>query len=165
MIKNTSLVVLMGGLILSVLAGCGTQTIDTAALPPHGKATDQPVSPAPEEVTDVPIPPVQIMPEDKVMIETQIQLSSDDESTESVNLARQDLSQRLGVSVDLIMVNAVIGQEFSAEAFHCQTAKERISKQESTQMISGFSILLSVSGRRYEYHASGQTVVFCRPLP
>jgi len=87
------------------------------------------------------------------------------ESTENVRLAREDLARRLGVSVDSITVGAVIGQEFSTDAFNCRTSKERIAKEESPQVVSGQSILLSASGRRYEYHASGQTVIFCRPLP
>ncbi len=82
-----------------------------------------------------------------------------------VTQAKEDLAKRLGVSVRSITVGAVIGQEFSADAFYCRTSKDRISKDESPQVISGQSILLSASAHRYEYHASGQTVVFCRPLP
>jgi hypothetical protein len=82
-----------------------------------------------------------------------------------IEKAKQDLAQRLEVSVDSITVVAVIGQEFSTNAFYCRTTKERIAKEESPQVISGQSILLSASGRRYEYHASDQTVFFCRPLP
>jgi hypothetical protein len=63
------------------------------------------------------------------------------------------------------MVAAVIGQEFSTDAFNCRTAKERIAKEDPPQVVSGQSILLSALGRRYEYHASDQTVIFCRPLP
>jgi hypothetical protein len=87
------------------------------------------------------------------------------ESTESARLAREDLARRLGVSADSITIGAVIGQEFSTDAFNCRTSKERIAKEESLQVVSGQSILLSALGRRYEYHASGQTVIFCRPLP
>lgn len=82
---------------------------------------------------------------------------------ELVEKAKQDLSQRLGVSLDNIIVVAVIGQEFSTDAFYCRATKERIAKEESPQVISGHSILLSASGHRYEYHASDQTVIFCRP--
>lgn len=169
MIKHKYAAALLGGLILSGLAGCGSKTTplseNTAAPPAEVKTVHQPVLSPPEKATDVPITPTPIIPEDETMSETQTSPPSDDESTKNVNLARQDLAQRLGVSVDLIMVNAVIGQEFSAEAFHCQAAKERIAKQESPQTISGLVILLGVSGRHYEYHTSGQTVVFCRPLP
>ena len=62
-------------------------------------------------------------------------------------------------------VDAVVGREFSTDAFYCRTSKDRIAREESPQVVSGQSILLSTSGRRYEYHASGQTVIFCRPLP
>ena len=50
-----------------------------------------------------------------------------DESNESVKLAKQDLAQRLGVSVAGITVAAVIGQEFSIDVFYCRTSKERIA--------------------------------------
>lgn len=87
-----------------------------------------------------------------------------DESTESVRLAKEDLARRLGVSVNSITVSAVIGQEFSTDAFFCRTSKERIAKEGSWQVVSGQSIHLSVLERRYEYHAAGPTVIFCRPL-
>lgn len=157
--------VLLVVLLVHVLIGCGPRTIDTTALPMQGKAADQPVSPAPEEATDVLILPAHILPEDEVISETQTQLPLDDETTKNVDLAKQDLSQRLGVSVDLIMVNAVIGQEFSTDAFYCQGKKDRIAKDESPIVMSGWVILLGVSERRYEYHASSETVIFCRPLP
>ncbi len=79
--------------------------------------------------------------------------------------AREDLARRLGVAVDGVTVDAVIGQEFSADAFYCRTSKDRISKDESPLVMSGQSILLRALAHRYEYHASGQTVIFCRPLP
>jgi hypothetical protein len=81
-----------------------------------------------------------------------------------VTQAREDLAQRLGVPVASVTVDAVIGQEFSADAFYCRTSKDRIARDEAPQAISGQSILLSASAHRYEYHASGQTVIFCRPL-
>jgi hypothetical protein len=87
------------------------------------------------------------------------------ESTESVRRAKEDLAQRLGVSADSVTVGAVIGLEFSVDAFNCRTSKEQIAREESPSVVSGQTILLSASGRRYEYHASGQTVIFCRPLP
>jgi hypothetical protein len=81
-----------------------------------------------------------------------------------IGKAKQDLAQKLEISVDNITVVTVIGQEFSTDAFYCQSAKERIAK-ESPRAIVGQSILLSASGRRYEYHSSEQTIIFCRPLP
>ena len=82
-----------------------------------------------------------------------------------IEKAKGDLAQRLGVSIDSITVISVIGQEFSTDAFNCQTSKERIAKEDPPQVVSGQSILLSASGHRYEYHASSETVIFCRPLP
>ncbi len=81
-----------------------------------------------------------------------------------VRLAKKDLGKRLSVSVDSITVVAVIGQEFSSDAFYCRATKERIARDPAPEVMSGESILLSAAGRRYEYHASGQTVIFCRPL-
>jgi hypothetical protein len=82
-----------------------------------------------------------------------------------ITQAREDLARRLGVPIDSVTVAAVIGQEFSTDAFYCRTSKDRIARDESPQVVSGQSILLSASAHRYEYHASGRTVVFCRPLP
>ncbi len=82
-----------------------------------------------------------------------------------VTKAREDLARRLGVPVDSITVDAVIGQEFSTDAFYCRASKDRIARDESPQVMSGQSILLSASAQRYEYHATGQIVIFCRPLP
>jgi hypothetical protein len=81
-----------------------------------------------------------------------------------VTQAREDLAKRLGVPADHVTVDAIIGQEFSTDAFYCKTSKDRIASDESPLTVAGYSILLSASARRYEYHASGQTVVLCRPL-
>jgi hypothetical protein len=94
----------------------------------------------------------------------EVQLPFGEEPTESVRLAKQDLVKRLGVSNVDITVNAIIGEEFSTNAFYCRSTNDRIAKDDPPAVISGYSILLSVSGHRYEYHASGQTVIFCRPI-
>jgi hypothetical protein len=86
------------------------------------------------------------------------------DADEAVKLAKQDLAQRLGISIEEITVSAVLGQEFSAQAFQCQIAKERITRDESPQIISGQAILLIVGGHQYEYHANGLQVIFCRKL-
>ncbi len=86
-------------------------------------------------------------------------------STETIELAKEDLGRRLGIPVDSITVVAALRQEFSADAFYCRATKERISRDESPAIVSGESILLGAAGRTYEYHASDQTVVFCRRLP
>ena len=81
-----------------------------------------------------------------------------------VTRAKEDLAKRLGVPIGSITVGAVIGQEFSTDAFYCRTSKDRIARDESPLVMSGQSILLSALAHRYEYHASDQTVIFCRPL-
>jgi hypothetical protein len=148
----------------------------TSAMPDNSKSGEIPLlsTPKPVDATDepataslginLPISPTQVITENTVMSGTQVQPPLIDESAESIKLAKQDLAQRLRVSVDSITVAAVIGQEFSIDAFNCQASKERIAREEPPQVISGQSILLIASGHRYEYHASGQTVIFCRPL-
>ncbi len=84
---------------------------------------------------------------------------------ETVKSAKKDLAQKLGISVKDITVLSVISQEYSPDAFYCRTAKGRIAKEEPPQVISGETILLKAQGNRYEYHASDQIVIFCRPLP
>ena len=176
---------LIGCLVLS-LAACsqiGTPTPKVEASSPvitlpeyHTPTEPAPVSPTqvltnvmePTETQQakiVPLSTTQVINKSETVSGIQEQPPVGDEATESVDLARQDLAQRLGIPVDGITVTAVVGQEFSKETFNCQTSKERIAKEESPQVISGLSILLSVSGDRYEYHASGQTVSFCRSLP
>jgi hypothetical protein len=103
--------------------------------------------------------------ETPIMSSTPISILIEPALQQAVTQAREDLARRLGVPVDRVTINAVIGQEFSTDAFSCRTSKDRISKDESLQAMSGQSILLSASAHRYEYHASGQTVIFCRPLP
>ena len=87
-----------------------------------------------------------------------------DISMESVDTARQDLARKLQVALDQVTVQSVIGQDFSVNAFYCRSAKDRIAKDDAPAAMSGFTILLSAAGGRYEYHASGPTVVFCRPV-
>ncbi len=95
----------------------------------------------------------------------QIPTPDDPALRQMIAQAREDLARRLGVSVESITAGAVIGQEFSADAFYCRTSKDRIARDDSPQVIAGRSILLSAAARRYEYHASDQAVVFCRSLP
>lgn len=87
-----------------------------------------------------------------------------DQSTESIKQAKEDLTRRLGISADSIEVVVIIRQEFPANAFYCRTQKERIARDEAPTVISGETILLKVGERKYEYHASDQTVIFCRQL-
>jgi hypothetical protein len=141
-------------LLISILSAC------SAAAPQEIPRLEPQMSTPEPENTPPPVPPQNSVNE---------QVPDDNSSSVPRDLAekaRQDLAQRLGVSLDSIKVLHVIGQEFSVEAFYCRASKERIAKEESPQVISGQSILLSASGRRYEYHASDdETVIFCRPLP
>jgi hypothetical protein len=89
----------------------------------------------------------------------------DDPAGRSARLAQADLARRLQVPLESVSITHVIGQEFSSRAFTCRASKDRIARDDAPATLVGFSILLEVSGRRYEYHASGQTLVFCRALP
>jgi hypothetical protein len=83
---------------------------------------------------------------------------------ETVESARKDLAQRLGISIEDVFVLSVIGQEYSPEAFYCRVTKGRIAKDEPTLSISGDTILLEARGSRYEYHANAPLVIYCRKL-
>ena len=86
------------------------------------------------------------------------------DSIEIVKSVKQDLVKRFGVSLDDITVLTIIREEFSNNAFYCRVTKDRITRDDPPAVISGFIILLGVSGNRYEYHTSGQTIVFCRDV-
>jgi hypothetical protein len=156
-------------LVLAFLVSCASAAPlaagdHTSALSTQVPATPAVIAKEPTGTQPAPITPTQVTPENKTVNATPAQTPPGSESSAGVISARQDLARRLGISMDSVKVSAVIGQEFTNEAFYCQVTKERISKVESPASISGFSILLDASGQRYEYHASGQTVVFCRPL-
>ena len=168
MMKHKCVAVLIGVLILPSLVSCGPSVALTPGdagpvLPPQAPTLAQPTGY--HAGTTVPISSTPVTLENKTLSGTPLQPPFVDESSESVKWASQDLAQRLGVSADGVTVDAVIGQEFSTDAFYCRVTKERIAKTDPPADITGFSILLHASGRRYEYHASGQTVLFCRPLP
>jgi hypothetical protein len=171
----------VSGLILASLVGCGPAVFSTpsdANATPYTQApTIQAVAPtATMEPTSkpsqpgsgvrmgtvIPISSTQTIMEKKPVSGTPLAIPS--ESIESVRLAKEDLARRLRVSADEITVVAVIGGEFSTDAFYCRTTKGRIAKDTSPEVISGVTILLSAARGRYEYHANDQTVVFCRPL-
>ena len=159
---------------LASLIGCGPKARlvhenDSVPRSPQTLPTSLPIVTEPSESatgTEALISPTLDITGKIVMDETPLALPAfGGAARESVKIARQDLAGRLRLPVDSISVAAVIGQEFTPNAFYCRTTKDRIDKDDTPAVISGYSILLSTSGRRYEYHASDQTVVFCRPLP
>ena len=156
-------------IVLALQAGCASAVPlaadhSTSGLPSQVPTTTAVIAGKPTETQPAPITPTQVIPEIKASNATPAQTPSGSESSAGVILAKQDLARRLGIAMDSVKVSAVIGQEFTREAFYCQTAKERVSKDPPAEVISGSVILLDAAGRRYEYHASGQTVIFCRPL-
>ena len=148
MIRRKCIAILSAALILPGLVSCSPRA-----------------TPAPGDASTRRAPLTQVSTPNTALSGTPMQPPFAEDSSESVKLAKQDLAQRLGVSVDRVTATAVIGQEFSTDSFNCRTTKDRIAKDEPPASITGFTILLHVSGRRYEYHASGPTVLFCRPLP
>lgn len=106
--------------------------------------------------------PTQALQKDYTPTSQYSQLPASTGSDFFIEEAKEDLAQRLGVSIDSITVVITIGQEFSSEAFHCKVSKERIARDESPDVIAGMTILLQSAGHRYEYHASNRTVIFCR---
>lgn len=154
--KNMPPVIFLAGLIITVMTSC------------------TPRAPAPYQVPSTHPAGTPVSTEDNEMKSSKTLIPQNAAPTESIQLdedaqaivarAKQDLAQRLSVSVDDVTFLTVFGQEFSADAFYCRTTKERIAREESPQVISGLSIFLSAAGRRYEYHASDQTVIFCRLL-
>ena len=152
------ILLLFSGLMLVSVMSCGPA--------PSSPPTSTGATPLPDTPADKPmaIPPTvtQVV---ELRSSAPISIPLEPALQQIVIQAREDLARRLGVSVDNVTVDAVIGQEFSIDAFHCRTSKDRIAGDESPQVVSGQSILLNASAHRYEYHASGQTVIFCRPLP
>ena len=173
MMNHKCVAVLIGVLFLPSLISCGPGVARapgdaSTVLPPQAPATGPAIVAQPtahHAGPAVPISSAQVIVENRTLSGTPMQPPFADDSTESARWARQDLARRLGVSVDGVTVAAVIGQEFSSDAFYCRVTKDRIANTDPPAVITGFSILLHASGRRYEYHASGQTVLFCRPLP
>lgn len=155
-------------LTLSSLASCSPGAPLAVEDAGEARSTQPPVSNMPMAAGPMEVqpgkPPPWVTTEEDAMNGTQLPAQFDDEAAESVKSARQDLARKLGMAADDITVTTVIGEEFSTNAFYCRTAKERTARDDPPAVISGFTILLKAGGRRYEYHASGQTVIFCRPL-
>jgi hypothetical protein len=165
----------------TALAGCGQQEVQQPESPiiqptqtdqPDGTATTTPMQPAAPANTatlePIRAPEASAPAAEATAVSTPGapagEADTGQASKEAVDKAKADLAEKLGIPTGEIAVGVVIGQEFSTNAFYCRTTKDRIAQDDSPAAISGFSILLTASGRRYEYHASGQTVVFCRPL-
>jgi hypothetical protein len=176
---------LFGGLIVMTLASCSSTLSsplnDVGATPRLATSVDKPTAVSPAAVPTIELSPTGSSAQQQMTIpltHTQSGGTSEPSLTSSmpisiplepalqqiVTQAREDLAKRLGVPSDRVTVDVVIGQEFSTDAFYCKTSKDRIASDESPLAVAGYSILLRASARRYEYHASGQTVVLCRPL-
>lgn len=88
------------------------------------------------------------------------------ETQGSVDLARRDLADKLGVSMDLIRVVSVEPKEWPDTSLGCPEP----GKFYAQVLTPGFRVVLAVGERTYEYHTDrGETVVFCpnrlEPVP
>jgi predicted small lipoprotein YifL len=155
MLNHTWATDLMGVMLALSMAGCGPAKGPVPEYPDIGY--NSPVTPAQSSPTEFTL-------ENTALVGTPMPLPLGDDTSETIQRARKDLAQRLGVPVEVVTVGAMIGQDFSSDAFYCRTTKERIAR-EPPAVKAGYVILLQASGRRYEYHANDQTVFFCRPLP
>ncbi len=155
--KHKWILLVFCGLMLVSLTNCNPAIFS----PPSASVTRLPGTPAvkPQTLSPAATEPVELNPSVPITIPLEAALQ------QVVTQAKEDLARRLEVSVDSVTVDAVVGQEFSTDAFYCRTSKDRIARDELPLARSGHSILLSALARRYEYHASGPTVIFCRPLP
>jgi len=175
---------LIGALMAVSLFGCSQVPVtksnaEVARAPSLGtpsprveSTTSQPAAEAHASLgTAVPTPSSTPMPtrqqvaqEQPLVVNPTTLIPSDPTVHRLVEQAKEDLALRLGIPVDGIAIISVIRQRFSTDAFFCRTTKARNAKDESPAIVSGESILLSAQGRRYEYHASDETVIFCREL-
>jgi hypothetical protein len=155
-------------LIACLLAGCGpAATPATNAVTPPKKGSN-PAASLPGVGSQTSPAPTLISPAADMGMPALTQPTGVPGSSDvslMIEQARQDLAKKLGVPVDHVTVAGVIGNDFSNDAFYCLKGTERIARDDNMATISGQSILLYVAGRRYEYHASDQNVIFCRPLP
>jgi hypothetical protein len=169
-------------LAVAVLAGCGPQSGFQAEYPivqptrtahPDGAATAAPMQQAAPAGTTT-LESAQTLEAPATATEATSSFSpgapagtadTRQASNEVVEKAKADLAKKLGIPANEITLVLVIGQEFTPDGFYCRTIKGKISKEEPTVVISGEAILLKAQARRYEYHADGQAVTFCRQLP
>jgi uncharacterized cupin superfamily protein len=154
--------------IQSMTAGAVTQAVQSLPSELPSPSVDIINTPSPTQDiplgTAVPISATRRAAQEETVLASPDMTLQKGESTETVKLAKQDLADRLGIPVNNIAVVAVIRQRFPADSFQCRVTKARIAKDESPHVLSGESILLSAEGRKYEYRASGQTVIFCQEL-
>jgi len=76
-----------------------------------------------------------------------------------IERAREDLAQRLGVSVEEIEVQAVEAVEWPDASLGCPQPGMMYA-----QVITpGYRILLQVGGKTYEYHSDRKRVILCQP--
>ena len=164
--KSTWLSSIAGCLVLAVLASCAERDAPQKDMPSSTTIPSQEESVTRQDAESEATPSTAQQPSaGKVIFDLTPPVNPDDPLTYPiVEQAKLDLARRFGVSIDAITVSLVIGQEFSNEAFYCQATKERAARDVSPVVITGQTILLSTGGLKYEYHASGQQVIFCRQL-
>lgn len=112
--------------------------IARASETPAAKAAETPASKATDQGTSKPIP---------------------QEAEPQVAHAKQDLAQRLGVSVDSITVREVEEVEWRDSSLGCPEP----GKAYLQVITPGYKIILEAQGKSYEYHTDrGKNVVLCQ---
>lgn len=148
-------------LTLLALASCA-QAGQYDDLPTNESPATEPVQPetlAPEQPSETPA--IEAQPVDLGKPAQPIMPRAKDMDDELITRAKADLANRLGVTVDQVELISALKTVFTAQAFFCQTVKERITRDAPPETIEGQFILLAAAGKKYEYHANDTNLVFC----
>jgi hypothetical protein len=78
-----------------------------------------------------------------------------------VELARQHLAARLGLSLETITMEQMEPAEWDDLDLGCRSATGMQPDRAFARVIPGYSILLSASQRNHEYHSGGLWLVYC----
>jgi len=176
---------LPGGLVVIGIAGCSQPDPDrlvaTEAVTQTVRATPSRTPSRQVDITKSPVPsappgqsplatavPISSTPtalkEESVAVNPTLPFPSDPAVQKLVVQAKDDLARRLDIPAGDVALLAVFRQRFPPDGFYCRPTKARAARDESPVVVSGESIILSAQGRKYEYHADQQSVVFCREL-
>jgi hypothetical protein len=150
-------------LALMFLVGCAqaAQSGEIAPLAPSPTSLEQLVKTEPGQPTETPM--IEPAPADSGgPVQLMMPASRDVVDDELVSRAKADLAGRLGIPPDQVTLISVVNMEFTAQAFFCQTVKERITRDVPAEIISGQIILLAAGGEKYEYHVDENNLILCR---
>jgi hypothetical protein len=159
------------GLALGVLAACNIADPETP--PVKSPAASQPVSSSPAQpsatsassptnpATHITRPGAPANPPAATLAPEPVLTPSPGPYAEIIQIARQDLAQRLGIPGEAIRLVSVTPDEFPAGDLGCPAPGR--TPRPIPALVSGQSIVLDAQGRQYTYHARRSQVVFCGP--